>query len=62
MGEGQADRELESLLDVHAGAVLFVGSIQGLVMQSLIAGDVARLRADAPGVWAIYRRGIGGPQ
>ena len=38
----------------------FIGSIQGLVMQSLIAGDVARLRADAPGVWAIYRRGIGG--
>ena len=28
-------------------------------MQSLIAGDVARIHRDAPGVFAIYRRGIG---
>ncbi len=62
MEQGKASGELDALLDVDAATVLFVGSIQGLVMQSLIAGDVARLRADAPGVWAIYRRGIGGPQ
>lgn len=62
MEQGKASGELDAQLDVDAAAVLFVGSIQGLVMQSLIAGDVARLRADAPGVWAIYRRGIGGPQ
>ena len=62
MEQGKANGELDALLDVDAATVLFVGSIQGLVMQSLIAGDVARLRADAPGVWAIYRRGIGGPQ
>lgn len=62
MEQGKANGELDALLDVDAATVLFIGSIQGLVMQSLIAGDVARLRADAPGVWAIYRRGIGGPQ
>ena len=28
-------------------------------MQSLLAGDVARIRRDAPGTFAIYRRGIG---
>jgi hypothetical protein len=28
-------------------------------MQSLLAGDVSRIRRDAPGVFAIYRRGIG---
>ena len=28
-------------------------------MQSLIAGDAARIRRDASGVFAIYRRGIG---
>lgn len=60
--QGQATGELDAHLDVDAAAVLFIGSIQGLVMQSLISGDVARLRADAPGVWAIYRRGIGGVQ
>lgn len=62
MEKGKASGELDAQLNVDAAAVLFVGSIQGLVMQSLIAGDVARLRTDAPGVWAIYRRGIGGPQ
>ena len=42
-------------------AVLFLGTIQGLVMQSLLAGDVARIRRDAPAVFAIYRRGIVSP-
>lgn len=51
--------ELDAGLDVDAAAVLFIGTIQGLVMQSLLAGDVARIRHDAPGVFAIYRRGIG---
>ncbi|MDE2433717.1 MAG: TetR/AcrR family transcriptional regulator [Burkholderiales bacterium] len=58
--QGKATEELDVHLDVDAAAVLFIGSIQGLVMQSLIAGDVASLRADAPGVWSIYRRGIRG--
>jgi len=57
---GKAQGELDAGLDVQAAAVLFIGTIQGLVMQSLLAGDVARMRHDAPGVFAIYRRGIGG--
>lgn len=56
---GKAHGELTPELDVDAATVLFVGSIQGLVMQALLAGDVARIRRDAPGVFAIYRRGIG---
>lgn len=55
---GKAQGELAADLDVDAAAVLFLGTIQGLVMQSLLAGDVARIRRDAPGVFAIYRRGI----
>jgi hypothetical protein len=46
-------------LDSDAAATLFIGTIQGLVMQSMLAGDVARIRRDAPGVFAIYLRGIG---
>ena len=57
---GKPSGDLDAPLDVDAAAVLFIGSIQGLVMQSLIAGDVTRLRDDAPGVWFIYRRGIKG--
>ena len=55
---GKAQGELAADLEVDAAAVLFLGTIQGLVMQSLLAGDVARMRRDAPGVFAIYRRGI----
>ena len=51
--------ELDANLDIEAASVSFIGSIQGLVMQSLIAGDAARIRRDASGVFAIYRRGIG---
>nr|WP_256645123.1 TetR/AcrR family transcriptional regulator [Thermomonas paludicola] len=56
---GKAQGALDQALDVPAAATLFIGSVQGLVMQSLLAGDVARMGRDAPGVFAIYRRGIG---
>lgn len=50
--------ELHAELDTEAAAILFVGTIQGLVLQGLLAGDVTRIRQDAPRVFAIYRRGI----
>lgn len=56
---GKAQGELDAALDVDAAAILFIGTIQGLVMQSLLAGDVTRIGRDAPGVFRIYRRGIG---
>lgn len=59
---GKARGELHANLDPDAAATLFIGTIQGLVMQSMLAGDVARIRADAPGVFAIYLRGIGADQ
>lgn len=55
---GKAQGEVDPELDVDAAAVLFIGTVQGLVMQSLIAGDVAHIRRNAPGVFSIYRRGI----
>ena len=58
LAAGIAWQELDPSLDVDAAATLFIGTVQGLVMQSLIAGDVARIHRDAPGVFAIYRRGI----
>jgi AcrR family transcriptional regulator len=59
LAAGIAAGELASTLDTNAAASLFIGSVQGLVMQSLLAGDVQRMRVDAPRVFAIYRRGIG---
>ena len=58
MEAGKAQGELSAELDVDAAAVLFIGTIQGLVMQSLLAGKVSRIRREAPAVYAIYRRGI----
>ncbi len=57
--KGKDCGELSPSLDNGAAATLFIGTIQGLVMQSLLAGDMARIRRDAPRVFAIYRRGIG---
>lgn len=56
--KGKKSGELSSLLDTEAAAILFIGTIQGLVMQSLLAGDLKRMSHDAPRVFAIYRRGI----
>jgi AcrR family transcriptional regulator len=55
---GKACGELTATLDTQAAATLFIGTIQGLVMQSLMAGDVERVRRDAPRVFEIYQRGI----
>ena len=50
---GKAQGELDAGLDVDAAAVLFIGTIQGLVMQSLLAGKVCRIRRDAPAVFEV---------
>lgn len=56
---GKDRGEMPPELDCKAAATLFIGTIQGLVIQSLITGDIERMRDDAPQIFAIYRRGIG---
>lgn len=56
--QGKAGGELDAKLDAEAAATLFIGTIQGLVMQSLLAGEAGRIRREAPRVFAIYQRGI----
>jgi AcrR family transcriptional regulator len=56
--QGVERGELSADLDTQAAAILFIGTIQGLVMQSLMAGDIQGIRKHAPRVFAIYRRGI----
>ncbi|MDI1253386.1 TetR/AcrR family transcriptional regulator [Thermomonas sp.] len=58
MEAGKASGEVAASLDSEAAAILFIGTVQGLVMQSLLAGDVAGMRRDAPRVFDIYCRGI----
>jgi AcrR family transcriptional regulator len=47
---GQNAGEIDAGIDPPAAAALFIGSIQGLVMQSLLAADPGRLRKAAPAV------------
>jgi len=60
--EGKAAGELAAALDTEAAATLFIGMLQGLVMQSMLAGDVELIRRDAPRVFALYRSGLGSIQ
>lgn len=46
-------------LDRQAAASLFIGSIQGLVMQSMLAADASSIEDDARRVVALYLRAIG---
>jgi len=55
---GKAAGEVAPDVDTAAATTLFIGSIQGLVMQSLLAGSVERMRSEAAGAFAIYSRGI----
>jgi TetR/AcrR family transcriptional regulator len=57
--EGKTKGEMDAALDTEAAVILFIGTIQGLVMQSLLRGNVRAIRRDAPRAFAIYRRGIG---
>lgn len=56
---GMSQGELAADIDPGAAVTMFIGIVQGLVMQSLIADDIQRLRRDAPGTFALYRRALG---
>jgi AcrR family transcriptional regulator len=56
---GRERGEVARETDADAAATAFIGAIQGLVLSSLLAGRASRLRSDAPGAFAIFRRGIG---
>lgn len=56
--QAQQQRLIAPEADLTGACVLFIGSLQGLVMQALISGDVAAMNQLAPGVFAIYRRGL----
>lgn len=58
LAAGKNVGEVDEGVDTAAAAILFIGTIQGLVLQALIAGDMARALHDAPRVFAIFRRGI----
>ncbi len=57
---GKAEGEIDSGVDTVSAATLFIGTIQGLVMQLLLASDSAAMPDKVPGIFAMYRRCIKG--
>ncbi len=58
MEQGKADGAIDPEVETAAAVIVFIGTLQGLIMQSLLAGEVERIARDAPGVFKIYLRGI----
>ncbi|MCM2295173.1 TetR/AcrR family transcriptional regulator [Rhodoferax sp.] len=56
--QAQTQQALRPGIDLSAAAVLFIGSIQGLVMQAMLADDVPAIARQAPGVFAILQQGL----
>ena len=56
--QGKVAGEIDRAVDAKAAATLFVGMIQGLVVQSLVSGNIAITRKKAREVFALYRRAV----
>lgn len=56
--QAQAKQAIAPDIDLQAAAVLLMGSVQGLVMQAMISGNVPAMAQQAPGVFAIFHGGL----
>jgi len=56
--QAEQQRTIGADTDLQAAVVLFIGAVQGLVMQAMISGDVAAMAPQAPGVFAIFEHGL----
>lgn len=56
--QGQTQGEIAAQIDAASAATLFIGLVQGLVIQAMLGGNLKGARSAAPGAFAIYRRGI----
>lgn len=57
--QAQAAGRVAPDLDLASACALFIGAIQGLVMQSMLAGSTAHMAAQGEGLLALYLSAIG---
>ena len=62
LARAKAQALVDPALDEAAAATLFVGTVQGLVVQTLLAGDPRTLQPSARRLLPLYLRGIGARQ
>jgi len=58
LAKGMSEGIIDPDLDVAAASVMFIGMVQGLVMQSMIAGDVAVMFTNARPMFLLYAKAI----
>jgi AcrR family transcriptional regulator len=56
--QGKIEGEIDPSISTYAACQVFIGAIQGLVIQSLIGDKSEAMKDKAPGVFAIVRQGI----
>ena len=56
--QGKAGGEIAHEVDARAAATLFIGMIQGLVVQSLVSGETGITRIKASALFALYFRAV----
>lgn len=59
--DGKNHGEIDAGVDADAAATMFIGMLQGLVMQSLLLDAAARARNPAEQIFAIFERGLRSP-
>lgn len=60
LGAAMAARLIRPDVDCPSAAALFLGAIQGLVIQSMLQGNTEQMEEQALGVLALYLMAIGG--
>jgi len=58
LGAATAEGQIDPGIDQAAAGMLFIGTVQGLVMQSMLAGDTTRMAAAAERVFGLYLNAI----
>jgi TetR/AcrR family transcriptional regulator len=58
LGAAESSGQIAPGIDKAAAAMLFIGTVQGLVMQSMLVGGAARMPVDAERVFVLYRNAI----
>ena len=56
--QAKTQQVLRPGINLQAAAVLFIGSVQGLVMQAMLADEARTIAGQAPGVFAILQHGL----
>lgn len=59
LAAAKAAHQVAADLDEEAAAMAFIGSIQGLLMQSLLAGDIRHMRRAAPAMQMLLGKAYG---